>query len=349
MNSLTLYLQHQDWLRGIAYRMTGSAVDADDILQEAYLKWSKVNIASIQNPKSYLASIVTRLCIDSCRRQKQKKETYIGPWLPEPFIEYHKTEEEYDNSLQMAFMILLENLAPVPRAVFILREIFDFEYSEISPILKKTPENCRQIFKRAKFDLRKWENDRREPVQDFQKKQPFLHTQNARTSNAKSNKYVKEKKLFQKFILACSNNDPSELIQLFQEEIVLLADGGGKVNAARVPIQGRKKVASFLVQLQKNLKPNIRIFIGKANGVPALLGYKETIVQFALIVSSANNHISGVYSILNPDKLHEFSNFDELREKGIIQSPFQFFNSYFIFKYLFWTIKRKLFLILKNI
>ncbi|MDP8947175.1 MAG: sigma-70 family RNA polymerase sigma factor, partial [Actinomycetota bacterium] len=146
--------RHRSLLFSIAYRMLGSVADAEDVVQEAYLRWRKAPEAEVRSPKSYLSAVVTRLSIDRLRSARAWRQDYVGPWLPEPLVSNAFEEVAYstelDESLSMAFLVLLESLNPVERAVFLLREVFDYDYDEISRIVDKSEENCRQIARRAR-------------------------------------------------------------------------------------------------------------------------------------------------------------------------------------------------------
>ena len=194
-------------------------------MQEAYLRWREVPEGEVHSPKSYLSAVVTRLSIDRLRSARARREEYIGPWLPEPLISARAEElvahEELDESLSMAFLVLLESLNPVERAVFLLREVFDYDYEEISSIVRKSEAKCRQIARRAR--------------QSVAARRPRFERS-----------LEKEKMLTERFVEACMSGDMEGLLELLSEDVTLWSDGGGKV-AAPYPIHGPEKVARFLV------------------------------------------------------------------------------------------------------
>jgi RNA polymerase sigma-70 factor, ECF subfamily len=286
-NQLEIFERSRSRLQAIAYRMLGTITDAEDIVQETFLKWQQVSFSEIKYPQAYLTQILTRLCIDRLRSIRVRREQYIGIWLPEPIVtsqnDCSQTSIELADSLAMAFLLLLEKLSPIERAVFLLREVFEYDYDEISKIVAKNPTNCRQIFKRAKKHL---ENN-------FSRFNPSLQQQ---------------KQLTKKFIQACTNGDLQELISLLAKDITIYSDGGGKVRALLKPMKGLLKVARFLIALHhSNLIPTYDLELVKVNGqigiIYSLQGTIHNIVSLEII----DEQIHNIYFVRNPDKF-KYSN-----------------------------------------
>ncbi len=278
---LEQFNQYRPLLFGIAYRMLGSAMDAEDMVQETFLRWPRAT-EEIQSPKSYLATIITRLCIDHWRSARSQREQYVGPWLPEPLLTTENTPLtetlELAESLSMAFLVLLENLAPIERAVFLLREVFGFEYSEIARIVGKSETNCRQIARRAKEHLAA-----KHPRFDATREQ--------------------QEEVTQRFIVACLSGDMQALLSVLAPDVVFEADSGGKVSAARQRIYGADKVARALLGILKLLPSEANVELARVNAQPAIIGYTEGRPFYVTVLDIAEGHIQGIYNVVNPDKL----------------------------------------------
>lgn len=272
--------QHRKHLLFIAYRMLGSVSDAEDMIQETFLRWQNVSEGEVRSPKAYLSAIVTRLCVDRLRALKSQREEYIGPWLPEPLV----TEPDsanvvvLDESLSMAFLVLLESLTPTQRAVFLMREIFDYGYPEISRIVGKNESNCRQMAHRA-----------REAVA-------------ARRPRFESSR-EREERLAQQFVEACSGGDMQGLISLLSEDIVLYSDGGGKVQAALNPINGPDKAARFLLGILGKAPPGFSAEITQVNSHPGAIGYVDGQPMSVVALDAWGGRIQAIRIVVNPEKL----------------------------------------------
>ncbi|TGK34444.1 sigma-70 family RNA polymerase sigma factor [Leptospira gomenensis] len=302
MDRLGQFLEHKSLVFGIAYRMTGSVNDAEDIVQESYLRWEKSGSDEIRSPRAFLSTIATRLSLDTLRKVKNKRETYIGPWLPEPIPTSPEIEEPDPETLDLAFLHLLEKLNPIERAVFILRESFDMDYSLISEAVEKSQENCRQILKRAKDSLK---FGRKKFTPDKETKRKLLHN----------------------FLLASSKGEPELLLPFLKEEIVVWSDGGGKVHAARIPIFGRKRAASFLIRTSKNAffkESEVELYFTECNGAESVLVYRKNKPVYLRSFIIDENGISSIYSVLNEEKMKAFENKSELLERKVIL-PLEFF------------------------
>lgn len=279
---LELFSVNRQRLFSIAYRMLGSAADAEDILQEAVIRWLQTS-ADVLSPEAFLVTIVSRLCLNHLQSARTKREEYFGQWLPEPVLTAEVATpsplDEMDDSLSMAFLVLLERLTPVERAVFLLREIFEYEYSEIAGIVEETPTNCRQILRRARQHL-KGERARFDPSRK------------------------KHEELLEQFRQANSSGNIDGLLAIMSEDIVLYADGGGKANAVPNPVFGSWNVARFLVGARQKLVPAELVSqIVQINGRPGLLGYVHGNPFGVITIEVSEGKISRVYVVTNPDKL----------------------------------------------
>ncbi len=274
--------RYRSLLFSIAYRMLGSATDAEDIVQEAYLRWREVSEEEVRSPKSYLSAIVTRLSIDRLRSARVQREEYVGPWLPEPLVS-EGTEEvaysiELDESLSMAFLVLLESLNPVERAVFLLREVFDYDYEEISRIVGKSEANCRQIARRARQSVAaRRPRFERSPTQEV--------------------------RLTKRFVEACMSGDMEGLVGLLSEDITLWSDGGGRVAAAPYPIHGPESVARFLLGVLRTVPPGFTARPVRINGGPGVVGYVDGHPTGVVALDVADGRLRGVRIVVNPEKL----------------------------------------------
>ena len=277
---------YRNYLFAIAYRMLGSAMDAEDMVQETFLRWQNRSEAEIESPKSYLAAIITRLCIDQLRSAQVQRETYVGSWLPEPILMESTQNSEgmvaMSESISMAFMLLLESLSPTERAVYLLREIFDYEYREIAQIVDKSEANCRQIVRRAK--------------QHIKNGRPRFQTTPA-----------EQQHLLLEFTQACLNGDLTGLMAVLADDVVEYSDGGGKVSAATRPIHGADRVARFTLGILKKAPPNMTQQFGMVNGEPAIIAFIENEPIVVMVFEIGNGRIQNIYTINNPDKLQRIS------------------------------------------
>ena len=275
-------------LFSIAYRMLGSVTDAEDLVQDAFVRWLEADEAEVRAPRAYLATIVTRLAINQLQSARTKRETYVGPWLPEPLVTEHAPDPsqpiELAESLSMAFLLMLERLSPAERAVLLLHDVFDFDYSEIASILEKSEANCRQLLARAKKHIG-------EPRARFDVDR------------------IQADRLLHRFIDATRAGDIDGLLGLLAEDITLWADGGGKVpGAALRPIHGADAVARFVVQRARTgaaqgrtLRPT------RINGQPGFIIYESGQPRAALVLEIRDGRIHELFAIANPDKLGALS------------------------------------------
>jgi RNA polymerase sigma-70 factor (ECF subfamily) len=271
-------------LFSIAYRMTGSASQAEDIVQDAYLRYYQVETIPIHSLKSYFTKIVVNLSLNYLKSAHVQREAYIGIWLPEPILTSLADEEsleasiEQQESVSMALLVLLEELTPPERAVFLLHEVFDYSFAEIATIIEKSPENCRQLFHRAKSHL--MEKRHRVSVEP-----------------------ETQRKLAASFVTACQDGNLAVMTELLVSDVTAWADGGGKVRAGLVPVSGRTTVARMCIKLIHNVPESHQLFMEEVNGAPALLSWSESRLNWVCILDVLDDAIVGLYSILNPEKL----------------------------------------------
>lgn len=274
--------KYRPLLFSIAYRMLGQAMDAEDVVQETFLRWQRVDETEVQSPKAYLSATTTRLCIDQLKSARVRREEYIGPWLPEPIL----TESlpgmtdtlELADSLSMAFLLLLENLSPVERAVFLLHEVFDYEYPEVARIVAKSEANCRQLVKRTREHL----TSNRPRFDTSPEQQEAITLQ---------------------FIKACAQGDMEGLLSLLAGDVVEYSDGGGKVKSARHPIYGPDRVARFILGLLQKAPPNLTSRLAHINGRLGILNYQDDRLYHAVLLHVTDGRIQAIYIVSNPDKL----------------------------------------------
>jgi len=270
----------------IAYRMTGSVSEAEDLVQEAFfrLERARQNGAVVESPKAYLAATTTRLSIDHLRSARVRRESYVGTWLPEPIVaDLHESPDqmaELSDSLSMAFLVLLESLSPVERAVFLLREVFDYSYEDIAQIVDKSEANCRQIFGRARRHL-------------------DSHQARYRASTEHS------EALLQSFLAAARDGDLDQLVDLLAADAVLCGDGGGKASATREPIYGREQVAAFVIALFRRVtQVGVTLDPVLVNGGPGVIIHdSEGKVVSVLSLEVIDGVIQTLRGVINPDKL----------------------------------------------
>jgi RNA polymerase sigma-70 factor (ECF subfamily) len=259
--------------------MLGSVTEAEDIVQEAWIRWQSTE-SIVQSPKAFLSSVVTRLCIDHLRSARVKREQYTGTWLPEPLItEPAEDCAELAESLSFAFLMLLECLSPTERAVFLLREIFDYDYEAIAKTVGKSSSNCRQIVRRARHHL--------------VLRRPKI------ASNSHNNDILVEQ-----FLAYWNHGDLQGLIALMAEDITFWSDGGGKVVAAQKPLFGCLKVARFLVAIRlSRLTPVLFSQVAKINGQPGVVNIVDEKPHSTFSFEFVGDRIQSIFAVVNPEKL----------------------------------------------
>lgn len=287
---IEVFKRYRARLFGIAYRMLGTRDDAEDILQEAYIRWHRADADEIETPEAWLVTVVTRLSIDRLRKASAERETYIGHWLPEPLITSNapspEEEMELASNLSLAFMVLLERLSPLERAVFLLHDIFDCDYAEIKRITGKSETALRQMIHRARERVR---NDK-----------PRFETDEKERA-----------RLIEKFSAASAAGDEKTLLSLFSDEISMVSDGGGKVTTARKIVRGKERLARVFSVLSRKYSARIKTSWIFVNGEIGLLDFFDGKPFSVTTFEIADGKIVGLYRVMNPDKLKAFETPDE--------------------------------------
>jgi RNA polymerase sigma-70 factor (ECF subfamily) len=278
-----LFDRSRSRLFGIAYRMLGTRDDAEDILQEAYIRWHKTDAREIDTPEAWLVTVVTRLSIDRLRKASAERETYIGPWLPEPIITGPSPEDEAElaSTLSLAFLKILEQLSPTERAAFLLHDVFDFDYPEIAHITGKSEPAARQMIHRARERVRagkpRFEVDRAE-----------------------------HSRLVERFHAAAYAADERALLNLFSSDIAVVSDGGGKITAARKVVRGVAKVMRLFTVAFRSISDHVTTEIIEINGDPGIVEYYDGQPFAATTFSFHEGKIIEMFRVMNPDKLTAF-------------------------------------------
>jgi RNA polymerase sigma-70 factor, ECF subfamily len=276
-----LFNEYRPLLFSIAYRMLGSVMDAEDMVQEAFLRWQRAAHAEVTSPKAYLTAIITRLSIDHLGAAYVRRESYVGPWLPEPLVTEGEAMTDMAalaDSISLAFLVLLERLTPVERAVFLLHEVFGYPYEEIAGIVEKNAANCRQIGQRARR---------------------HIHADRPRFDPSPA----EQERLTQQFIASCTSGDLGALVAILADDITLWADSDGKVAAARRPVHGAENVARFLIGGLAKAQIPITTRVMRINGQPGLIVRAGDIV-YATVLDIADGRIQAIRTVANPEKLH---------------------------------------------
>jgi RNA polymerase sigma-70 factor, ECF subfamily len=280
---LATFDQYRGLLFSVAYRMLGTVADAEDMLQETFIRWQQASEEEIRSPRAFLVTIISRLCINYLQSARAQREEYVGQWLPEPLATGQGSDPlgliRVDETLSMAFLVLLERLTPVERAVFLLREVFEYEYSEIAAVLTLSEANCRQILSRAR--------------QHIGAMRPrFQASQDHRG------------RLLERFLEAVTTGNMEGLLSLLSADVVLYADGGGKAPAVPNAVHGAANVARGILGGSRKFAPgNLVQRIVQMNGEPGIVSYLDGEPFFALTVCAAHDRIESIYFITNPEKL----------------------------------------------
>jgi RNA polymerase sigma-70 factor, ECF subfamily len=280
---LSAFFAARPRLFGIAYRMLGSVAEAEDIVQDVWLRWQTANRSVVENPTAFLATTTTRLCINAAQSAHSRRETYVGPWLPEPVDTSADPGlgAERGEALSLAVLILLERLSPTERASYILREAFDYEYCQIADILQMEEANVRQLVSRARKHIA---DGRRAPVAQ-----------------------AEQRRLLEAFINAAQRGNLTALENLFAEDVTSYADGGGMVRAARVPVAGRERVAKFVASVSAHFWAGVTLEWIEANGQCAALILRDHIPVVLATVEASALGIDQILWIMRPSKLGALS------------------------------------------
>lgn len=281
---------HRSHLRGLAYRMLGSHAEAEDVVQESWLRWRDADREQVQTPRAFLSTVVTRLCLDRLKSAQASREIYVGPWLPEPLLEDEQllqagpeAETEFASDLSYAFLLALERLAPLERAAFLMHDVFGADFAEVAEALGRSPTACRQLASRARGHVRE--------------------SRPARAALAPE----RGRQLAAAFLLALQTGDAGALKQQLAEDVRLLSDGGGRVPAAGIPVQGRDRVAKALIGFARKLPlpPGAQVRAACINGEPGVLILRadRTPYQTTTLSFDPQQRVAALYVVRNPDKL----------------------------------------------
>jgi len=288
MEQADVFHAYKPLLFSIAYNMLGSIMDAEDCVQEAFLRWygasHKGELEAVRSPKSYLSTIVTRLCIDHLRSAHAQRERYVGIWLPEPLVTSDEASltgmAERGEALSLALLRLLEQLSPLERAVFLLHHVFDYDYADIAAIVQKSADHCRQIGHRARQHLKAYHS-------------PYHASKEQHDT------------LLHQFRRACTRGDMDGLLAMLANDIVAYADSGGKALAPRHPLHGANKVMRFLLGVGRklNVRHSFAVRTATINGWPGMVTYLDDQPYFILALEIVDGRIQEIDIVANPDKL----------------------------------------------
>jgi RNA polymerase sigma-70 factor (TIGR02957 family) len=277
----SVFDEHRRLLFAVAYRMTGSVADAEDLVQEAWLRWSTVDSDGVQNPKAYLVRTITNLSLNELTSARARRETYIGPWLPEPLLTQPDASQEAEmaESISQAMLVVMETLTPVERAVFLLHDVFGYSHSEIAAILDKSEAAIRQTAARARGHVA------------------------ARRPRFSTDRRVRQDAA-ERFLAAASGGDLNAMMELLAPDVVCWSDGGGKVTAARRPVVGADNVARWILGVMgKPVMDGVRLDLREVNGELGLVGLAGDIPIGVVGFDVVGDRIAAVRFIVNPDKL----------------------------------------------
>ena len=293
-NSAHVFDEHRDLLISVAYRVLGSVTDAEDAVQETWLRWSKVDLAEVSNPRAFLVRVTTRLAIDRLRRAKARRESYVGPWLPEPILTGPDVAEDVAlaESVSMAMLVVLETLSPLERAVFVLREAFGMPYAEIADVLGRKEEAVRQLGRRARDHV--------------QERSPRFEADQ-----------TEQRRVTERFLEATSTGNLEALMAVLSPGVTLVADGGGRALAPRRPVQGAGKVARFLLAVANEermarflrsvggepLVADLGVNMAPVNGEPGILVVSGDKPISALVLDVSDGVVRTIHLVANPEKL----------------------------------------------
>lgn len=277
--STDTFSEHRPYLVSLAYRMLGSMADAEDLVQETFLRWEQTSREEIHTPRAFLTTVLTRLAINHLESARVRREQYVGTWLPEPVVTTGTRDPaELSESLTMAFLVLMESLTPLERAVFLLHDVFDYSHAEIADIIGKTEDACRQTLRRAKQAVQ----ERRSRFE-------------VRPSAAD--------RLTTEFAAAVQAGNLDDLMSLLHEDIIAYSDGGGRTRAALNPIYGKDHVARFLVGIARKGGDGLKRQVAEINAQPGFLGFRDGEAQTALVLDIEQDRIRAIYIVVNPEKL----------------------------------------------
>jgi RNA polymerase sigma-70 factor (TIGR02957 family) len=289
--AVEVFDRYRRLLFGVAYQMLGSVADAEDTVQDAWLRWSAADRSEVTDPRAYLVQVTTRLALDRLRSAQSRRESYVGPWLPEPLLTAPPVASgppapspdeaaELGEQVSLALLVVLETLSPVERAVFVLREVFGVSAAEVGDILGRSEPAVRQLAHRAREHVEarrpRFDTDRRE-----------------------------QREVTERFLAAAAGGDVDSLLAALAPDVVLITDGGGRARAARRPITGADKVARFLVGIAQQGAdiPGLRMEVAEVNGWPAIVGWVGAEPFGSISLTLSGERIHQILVVVNPDKL----------------------------------------------
>ncbi len=275
-----VFAEHRAVLVDVAYRIVGQVADAEDVVQDAWLRWSRVNAEEIREPRAFLVRVTTRLALDRLRRRKSRHEAYVGEWLPEPLLTRGDVADDvvFAESVSMAMLVVLETLSPLERAVFVLREGFGLSHAEVAQALDRSEPSVRQLAKRARDHV-----DARRPRFD--------------TSPAT------RRAVTERFLAASATGDLDALLRVLAPDVTLVADSGGLVRAPRLPVSGADNVARLLVAIAGRPVPDGRIDLVDLNGGPGIVVRSGEATVAAITLDVVEGRVARIYLVGNPAKL----------------------------------------------
>ena len=281
--AVSIFLGVRPRLFGIAYRMLGTVAEAEDIVQDVWLRWQSTDRSAVQDATAFLITTTTRLAINVTQSARTRRETYIGPWLPEPVDTSADPTlgAERGEALELAVLLLLEKLTPNERAAYVLREAFDYSYSEIANILQIAEPNARQLVTRARKHIT---DERRLPANETERQ-----------------------RLLAALLSAAQKGDLAELEQLFASDVVSYSDGGGVVTAARIPVLGRARVAKFISSFSSHFWAGVTLSPMQTNGQPSVLISRGDTLLALVSIEASDQGIGQIMWVMNPTKLAAFS------------------------------------------
>src|SRR5215469_13691023 len=287
-DGLEIFSELRPLLFSIAYRMLGTVMDAEDMVQETFVRWQRSDHKKVQSPKTWLSTVITRLCINHLKSARVQRERYVGPWLPEPLVSEAAAGPAAANpllgeSLSLAFLVLLETLSPIERAVFLLREVFDYEFGEIAQIVQKSEANCRQLLTRARKHIAA--------------RRPRFETAPEQTQ-----------KVVEEFEHTVLSGDVQSLMQILAKDAVLISDGGGKARAVLRPIVGAEPISRLIIGAAAKFGSPTQVLRHlPVNGLPGTIAWENDRVIRVIVFGIQEGKIQSVFIITNPDKLRHLT------------------------------------------
>lgn len=280
-----VFSEQRGYLFAVAYRLLGIAEDAEDVIQDAWIRFSAVRVEEIEHPRAFLVTIVTRLSLDVLKSARKRREEYVGVWLPEPVPTREALPAdlvERAESASFAFLLLLERLNPVERAVVVLHDVFEYSHKEIAAAIERTPDATRQALSRARKKL----GTAPSPLP--------AASEHART-------------LVAQFLEATQSGEVEKLVSTLASDVVLMSDGGGKVQAVRRPLAGATQVGRFFTAMSKMAPEDIRAVAAELNGQPAMVIFEGDVLANAYLFDATKDGLAAIYVVRNPDKLRRLA------------------------------------------